>query len=37
MVVTVKEIGSLLKNQEVKMIAIKLDCQSDTKEDFFIK
>ena len=36
MIVTVKEVASLVKNQEVKMIAIKLNSQSDKKEDFFV-
>lgn len=37
LIVTNKEINCLEKNKEVKMIAIKLDCQSKHKEDFFIK
>jgi len=36
-IVTTKALSHLEKNQVIKMIAIKLDCQSDKKEDFFIK
>jgi len=36
-IVTTKEISYLEKNQEVKMIAIKLDFKSDKKEDFFVR
>lgn len=37
MIVTTKEVDCLEKEQSVKMIAIKLDLQSDRKEDFFIR
>ncbi len=37
MIVTTSEITLLEKNQTVKMIPIKLDLQSDRKEDFFIR
>ncbi|CAA6799475.1 MAG: Molybdopterin biosynthesis protein MoeA [uncultured Sulfurovum sp.] len=37
MIVTTKEISSLKAEQVVKMIAIKLDFQSEKKEDFFIR
>ena len=37
MVVVTREVGHLEKNQMVKMIPIKIDLQSDKKEDFFIK
>jgi len=36
-IVTTKEIDYLKENQEVKMIAIKLDFKSDKKEDFFVR
>ncbi len=36
MIVTTPKIDSLNRNQEVKMIPIKLDLQSSIKEDFFI-
>jgi len=36
-ILTTKEIDCLEKNQEVKMIAIKLDFKSDKKEDFFVR
>jgi len=36
-IVTTKEIDYLEKNQEVKMIAIKLDFKSDKEEDFFVR
>jgi len=36
-IVTTKKIDYLEKNQEVKMIAIKLDFKSDKKEDFFVR
>jgi len=35
-IVTTKELSYLAKNQEVKMIAIKLDLKSDKKEEFFL-
>jgi molybdopterin molybdotransferase len=37
LIVTTKEISYLEENQEVKMIAIKLDLKSDKKEDFFVR
>jgi hypothetical protein len=37
MIVTTPTVGSLDKDQEVKMIPIKIDLQSDKKEDFFIR
>ena len=37
LIVTTKELSYLAKEQEVKMIAIKLDLKSDKKEDFFVK
>jgi molybdopterin molybdotransferase len=37
MIVTTTEIDFLEKNQVVKMIPIKMDFQSDRKEDFFIR
>ena len=36
MIVTTTKIDFLEKNQVVKMIPIKMDLQSDRKEDFFI-
>jgi len=36
-IVTTKEISYLEKEQEVKMIAIKLDFKSDKEEDFFLR
>jgi len=36
MIVTTPEVDFLEKGQIVKMIPIKLDLQSDRKEDFFI-
>jgi molybdopterin molybdotransferase len=36
-IVTTKELSYLAKDQEIKMIAIKLDLKSEKKEDFFIK
>ena len=37
MIVTTKEVEFLAKEQEVKMIAIKFNFQSEVKEDFFIR
>ncbi|CAA6802455.1 MAG: Molybdopterin biosynthesis protein MoeA [uncultured Sulfurovum sp.] len=37
MIISSKEIHCLKENQVVKMIAVKIDCQSDKKEDFFVK
>ena len=37
MIVSTKEIGFLEKDKEVLMIPIKIDLQSDRREDFFIK
>jgi len=37
MIVITANIGHLEKNQMVKMIPIKIDLQSDRKEDFFIR
>jgi len=36
-IVTTKEVSYLEKEQEVKMMAIKLDFKSDKKEDFFVR
>jgi len=37
MIVTTPEINHLEKNQELKMIPIKIDLQSEKKEEFFIR
>jgi len=37
LIITAKELESLNENDSVKMIPIKLDMQSDKKEDFFTK
>jgi molybdopterin molybdotransferase len=36
MIVTTPKVSSLDKNQQIKMIPIKIDMQSDVKRDFFI-
>ena len=37
LIVTSKACDFLAKDQEVKIIAIKLDLKSEKKEDFFVK
>ncbi|CAA6806592.1 MAG: Molybdopterin biosynthesis protein MoeA [uncultured Sulfurovum sp.] len=37
LIVSTKEINCLEKNREVKMIAIKMDLNSNKKEDFFVR